>query len=367
MDKFKVTGRTKMNSSWDKTRTDLFKVKLSVYLVVIFAFLTSCCFSQENPSTPVAPADLFKRFIENPPAIKELIYVQQIAGLTTNYFRLKYQDHQNPALFEGWSTSPLPLIEEGDSSKDYVEWIGKFGNVYLNKSYNGVFAWTNQGDLLDRSNTVALHYQDAEDIFRKIINMGCQYASVGQIRWNGDAFLITNAEQQVQVEGHLMRDMDGRAASLLVVPHSLGIRGRDLVPSTYVYSYGYARPLSLSFLPDLIVETFTQRNGEPFTATYKIETMEAATNPMVASDFFLNPKVETNLVYITITNGHRIYSDSISGRTYIRPDKQIIGERQTMLPTYYFVLMIIVFLLPLFVYILYLMRRKISNPKNNQH
>jgi hypothetical protein len=288
-------------------------------------------------------ADLFKKFVEKPPVIENLVYSQEMPGVVTNYYRLKFQ---RPAMFFGRSSSPIPASDAAESSKDYSEWIGRFGSQYLNKSYNMLFSWTNEADDIDLTNTVKFHYVDAmENQISKILNMGCQLAPIGSIHWNGDTFVVKNPEQHIRVEGALKRGQNGKAASLIVVPHPLNGGAPDFVSSEYNYTYDYEKPLSLSYLPNVIIETFKSAKGPPISLKYTILAIEVATNRIASSAFLLNPRIESNLIYIAISNGKRVFANGS-----VQPDIGLAARKRSSLSRYYFVLAALLFFLPPAIY-----------------
>lgn len=294
-----------------------------------------------DPLSANSQAALFKEFVQHPPTIESLGYTQEVPGLTTNYFDLKYQP---PALFLGRITVPFPAHGGPTTAAGYTEWVARFGHTYLNKSYNMLFAWTNAEAQKSASNTVNLHYTLALDQAAKILNMGCQFLPPGGIRWNGNRFTQTNTERGVWVEGHLVVE-NNAAVAMSVVPHALGSTTRQIVPSEYRYTYDRRAPLSLPYLPNVITESFTQENGSAFRLRYRLLRIELARGPMGESAFLPSPQTETNLVHVTISNGFRVYPAGV-----VRPDIGLVGRSRSRLTKYYLACAAVVLLLPPVIY-----------------
>jgi hypothetical protein len=221
------------------------------------------------------------------------------------------------------------------------------------------YSWTNEGDFIKASNTVKLAYEEAlGDMLPKILNMGCQFAAIGQIHWLGDAFVITNANQGVCVSGQLSRDNNGRASTLLVNPHSLRPHGENIVPTRYDYGYNNGNSASPQYLPASIAETFTEKDGTPFTLDYKILTLEVTNQALDALAFLPDPRVEPDLAYVAISNDFRILPGG-----YVVPDIGRVAVSHAKLAKYYFVLLTVIMVLPPIVYLTIRIKRFNQNKK----
>ncbi len=290
-----------------------------------------------------APADLFKHFVSAPPALSDLTWVQELPSVgTTNYFRLKYQPG---ALFLGEAGS-WPLSRTDLDA--YQTIVSSFGNIYWDRSFNGLYVWTNTGNTREIGSIVDFHYNFAKGTeVTRILNMGVQQAPVGAIHWLNDTFVLTNASPKLRwglfqtwegywLSGELFRDSKGRAARLAVVPHMMGGR-RPLPPGLIqVYEYSYDRPLALPYLPSTINVYFTTANkSERMAERLRIVHVQEASSPLPESAFSLWPYHGTNVQASWFVSNEFLLSIGGYEPPKLDPYKASLNRRRNLRPLYF--------------------------------
>lgn len=321
-------------------------------LILLFSVATNAGAAAE------APVQQFKRFIEETPPISNLLLVKELQG-SISHTRIKFQP---PSVYVGWGTGAIPS-GDNPSITNYVNWIGRHENIYLLKSHNAFFTWTNHGDPAELGNTVHSTYEHMLGLqLSEALNMGMQVPPVGSIRWNDDSFVVTNADRGFIVRGKLSTNAKGQAERMVLRSIPLSKPNSDGFDSEYLYEYD--SPLSLSYIPSTITVK-SEVQGTPYTYKYRILKLELASRPLVASDFLVAPGDEDKLTRVTITNKYRLYTKRISGDTNLVAalDRQHRTPAKMATKTLFWVWAIAI--LSIFPIFLCLSHRKNKNNNNN--
>jgi hypothetical protein len=305
------------------------------------------------------PIELFKSFIANPPAISNLVFTEELPNAPIAYHRIKWQ---NPSVYVGWGNSPF--IPKETALTNYTEWVGHFGNIFYLKSLNAFYTWTNSGDPAEVGNTVEIAHQKMMGLVTAgILNMGCQMAPVGGIRWEGDSFVLTNQANDRAVQGKVFADAEGRAGRMLVTAVPVGTPFSAGVEMECSYEYDGSH--SVPFLPGTIAVK-SSAGKAPFNYKHRILALELATAPLAASDFLTVPSDADRLVHVRITNKYRLYTKRYNGRTNLTAslDQQHAAVITDNVRRQYWAASATFLLLPII--LLYMLhRRKISQNKQD--
>ena len=279
--------------------------------VIIFCFIPFIVggFFRLDAVAVETPGELFKKFIENPPTIKNLVYAQEIPGLATNYCRLKWQDG---ALWFGTSKTNLFEIANLDNTGVYSLIVARFAEKMY--CYNGtdLYSWTNHDYLDTNFNSVRATFdQVVSGQLADILNMGCQLASVASIKWQGNQFEVENPFKKTWARGNLDLDPVGRASKLHVEhgPLRTGKATRDNPP--WDYEYFYENGSHSGYLPKMIVASFKKKDGSVgMSLRYTIGTIEIATEEIPEAEFSLLPSQFSRLEHVvTVSEGNLIFED----------------------------------------------------------
>jgi hypothetical protein len=275
----------------------------------VFECLVGLCVVACIPANAETQLELFKHFVESPPRIKDLVYSQEIAGLVTNYHRIKWQEN---ALWFGRSDSNLLTRPDFNDVSLYTLIVARFEDKKFVYNGSALYSWTNFNGLDTNYNSVTTTFDHVlNGQIADILNMGCQLAAVGSIEWRSNSFEVENQEKAILIKGSLESDLNScRASKLVVEQYSLGDKRSKLERPAWSYEYKYETTPLLGYLPSEIVASFKESDGSlGMSINYRIGMIELSDEKLDESDFVLNYQLfPTSTIPIMITNGTLVYS-----------------------------------------------------------
>ncbi len=288
-----------------------------VWAVAVTILLTSGLLTAADIPAPGAqvPAESFKAFVASPPVIEALAWAMEWPGVRTNYHFTRYQSN---AVFHG--TGQRPLTDDSPC-EDYLMAVGRFQNTICQKKFSHFYAWTNRNIAAERSNTVEYGHALAVDSMAWVLNLGCDLANPGTIRWSENSFVVTNHRRGVWLSGILGLDEQQRAARLKVEVRRLN-QGRSGPPDQILTRECiYARPLSLSYLPSEIWASQRTSAGKDVMLCLKIFEIRTG-ELMLAENQFAFPAAHIPPPEQLLLVSNEFLVGWHDGRVSVSPDPQ---------------------------------------------
>ncbi|MDB6026838.1 MAG: hypothetical protein JWM68_3061 [Verrucomicrobiales bacterium] len=260
------------------------------------------------------PADLFKKFIESPPVIEQLLFEYtdtaikgkrpvdyNVAKFQTNACFLRTYTSYSDMESESWVGADI--ISKFDNK--YWRFLG--GRDYLNK-------WTDLGKPEESENPVLDVYRTGIFQFAETMNMGIPYAEIGSIHWQGDQFEYADAIQSsqrkaVRLKGKLFRDSRGRAEKLKF--HlALSLKSRSDLEADWQVDYEYRTNFAaLPFLPSNLKIGFFRNGALLEGPMIGIRSWKVSQNPMPESAFNLDLLSLPGTTSLYVSNKALIYKN----------------------------------------------------------
>ena len=264
---------------------------LPVIILTVFAFpLAIDAVSQ--PETADSRLENFKRFVSNPPVIRNLVFIKKLAE-----FRLQAKE----TMLNGKATKLHPLVpplvharwqKEGFYYR-VISGLGDLENTKILGAFSGHLAddyWdfpkTNIAFLWNRTEHDPGPSAVSESLVRKLeyvteaLNMGVWGAELGSLRWKGNHLSgEVNFERRMTVEGTIFAGKDGRAERLALISSAPG----EL--HDFVFLYYYDPPLSVDYLPSSIKAFMIDKGAETFLHEIQIYRLETQDSPL-SKDYF---------------------------------------------------------------------------------
>ncbi|GEM_PF-6776828 len=340
-----VLHRNPKGLSWSKQPGgagwfEVFAAILAVLLLVASGGALSMSVEAATPDGRAGFADELKQFMENPPCIERILYVQEVPNDPKNpdsmdFFQFQLRWQTNGVFFAQAYTNLVAGHEDGDLLK-YKDVFGNYEKRYGRKTAANFYEWTDTGKSDEHGNSLQQYRQTVLSAFTAdMLNAGCHLVPVHSIHWNGDEFVVTNEEQGIWATGRLFRDANNRASKMTVEARSLARAGAH---ESWVYEYSYERPLSLPYYPSRIL-AFSSENGGAtnLISRFNIESMAIADKPQPASAFLIPDDVATNamVAHVVISNRFLVYDQG--GRRFKLADGPAASEARKLTRGVYFV------------------------------
>lgn len=288
-------------------------------------------------------ADQLKRFISEPPIIKNMIVTEWVSDWFTNTYCIRYQN--NAMFFGNYGTNP-PLVTL--SPRAFRHYIARYENRFCFKNGNHIIWYTNTFKTMERGNYVEWYYDlTVNGQLSKFLSIGCgSYAMVGAIRWEGDQYELTNHISAVYMKGQVTRDPLGRAALITREGWSLKT-GAALFSVTNELTYD--DPLDLPFVPSLIIGRSNKdfKKKAPVFMT-RILTLNTSDVALPEEYFLLRTNGEVYLHHEFVSNEYIVSLLGTNLVMRIDPLKRV--ESQTQGARLYWILAVCAFS-PLFLYL----------------
>jgi hypothetical protein len=299
-------------------------------------------------ATAPQAADLFKTFLEHPPAYVDAFWRDATLGLSTNFQRLRYQAD---GFLYGSASSNLLTAGKLNRLDSYNTLIGRFGDVYWARTGDTYSCWTNDGTAADQGNTIYRGNTFTEAIEAgEILGMRLDIRP-GGIRWTGDDFIATNENQTLVLRGRLERDTLGRASCMTVLKTRLSpTPGEEPFAEVDRYSYGAVS----GFLPSVISgSVYHGEKGLVLAFETHILWIHMDFSPHGPDEFLYDPfQFATLREYRVESNGflvsRYVNHGKLLGTLFTMPDGPLVKRLNTRANWLYFALALLVLLAPLF-------------------
>ncbi len=303
----------------------------ALFLSALVLVLATCpaYAASSGDNTKNSAFEKFKRFIENPPAVDDMVFSYQ--GPLESRFnedRKRWEKKPGPVLFirVRWGpqyflnlTSPVrqwvatPQFTESFEPK-LGDILVRSGEDYwdIESKLNRVTYWKGKLEFpLDLINPVVQGYFVEAFPFFALMNMGPHFIPPGAIRWTGDRFRYRSEvfRDAITIEGELVRGTNGFPEKML-----LRYLGRT-VDGRYVVRYDFAAnpPNFPEFLPAHFRSAVFHGNKELPDKDIRILSLSTGMNVSGSHEFRPETWMAENHPRLLVYTNHLLYSIEPNG------------------------------------------------------
>lgn len=255
------------------------------------------CWAAVTKALWASDIESFKRFLESPPPIEDLVFSEKLPpnpgqarpldgsfqqSTFLNYYHARWQTNgllfrQIRSVTDATNFSAMKLFAANFDNEYWLCYNST--NITRTEWVPGTTAKTNRifGSFVFRTR-----------ILREPLLLGIMHLDLGKVVWDGDSFTARSSVEPYSIEGTL-RSANGRADSLSITYRSAG---RDY---RWVARYRYDRSLEIPYFPSLISMNWVNEDGREIQlAEYEVFKLREAPQPLSRDAFEPAPFIQSN-------------------------------------------------------------------------